>query len=396
MTTSKGKKSHISAGSATTIVTAGRAPEAQHGFVNPPVYHGSTVLFANAESYRARARPYVYGRRGTPTSAALEDALSTLERAHGTRLYPSGLAAINTVFMIFARAGHHVLVSDNLYWPARRFLDEVLSRMGVEVEYFDTTIGGGVAGLIRDTTNLVYVESPGSMTFEVADVPAIAKAAKSAGVTTAMDNTWASPLFFRPIEHGIDVSISAATKHIGGHSDIMLGYASVNEQTWAAFDRDNAIIGQSAGPDDIYLGLRGLRTLGVRLRQHMQTGIALAQWLRGRDEVAAVLHPALPSCPGHEFWKRDFDGACGLFSIVLEPVPQAAADALIDGLEFFGIGASWGGFESLAVPANPRANRPVMGFPHDGPVIRLHAGLEDIEDLKRDLEQGFARLRAAL
>jgi len=392
MNDAKGNKPRKSAGMVTRIVSAGRHPENAYGFVNPPVYHGSTVLYPNVESYRKRDQPYLYGRRGTPTSSALEDALSEIEGAHGTKLFPSGLAAINTVLTLYARTGHHILVSDNLYYPARAFCEHILPRFGVEVEYFDSMIGAGIADLIRDNTGLIYVESPGSLTFEIADVPAIARAAKAAGVTTAMDNTWASPLFFRPLEHGIDISISAATKHVGGHSDIMLGYASVNEANWATFARDYATIGQSAGPDDIYLALRGLRTLSVRLHQHMENGIALATWLGQRPEVEAVLHPALPGCPGHDLWKRDCDGACGLFSIVLKPVAQAAADALIDSLSLFGLGASWGGYESLVIPANPNANRSVMKFPHDGPVIRLHAGLENVDDLKRDLEAGFVRL----
>jgi len=379
---------------ATKLVTAGRDPAANHGIVNPPVYHASTILFRSAEAFRNRDQEYVYGRRGTPTSTALETAVAEIEGGHACCLTSSGLAAICTALMAFARSGDHVLIADTVYRPTRNFADTMLARIGVTVEYYDPLIGAGIADLLRDETTVVFTESPGSQTFEVQDLPAIAGAAHAGGAVVITDNTWASPYYFDPFAHGADVSVQAATKYIVGHSDVMMGTITASEEHWPALRETHLLLGQCAGPDDIYLALRGLRTLGVRLRQHMETGIALATWLEQRPDVAEVMHPALPSHPGHDLWRRDFSGASGLFSIRLKSTDRAAVDAMIDGLTLFGIGASWGGFESLVLPFDPASYRSATPWTREGHCVRIHAGLEDVEDLKADLEKGFERLNA--
>ena len=379
---------------ATKLVTAGRDPAANHGIVNPPVYHASTILFRSAEAFRNRDQEYVYGRRGTPTSTALETAVAEIEGGHACCLTSSGLAAICTALMAFARSGDHVLIADTVYRPTRNFADTMLARIGVTVEYYDPLIGAGIADLLRDETTVVFTESPGSQTFEVQDLPAIAGAAHAGGAVVITDNTWASPYYFDPFAHGADVSVQAATKYIVGHSDVMMGTITASEEHWPALRETHLLLGQCAGPDDIYLALRGLRTLGVRLRQHMETGIALATWLEQRPDVAEVMHPALPSHPGHDLWRRDFSGASGLFSIRLKSTDRAAVDAMIDGLALFGIGASWGGFESLVLPFDPASYRSATPWTREGHCVRIHAGLEDVEDLKADLEKGFERLNA--
>jgi cystathionine beta-lyase len=379
---------------ATKLVTAGRDPAANHGIVNPPVYHASTILFRSAEAFRNRDQEYVYGRRGTPTSTALETAVAEIEGGHACCLTSSGLAAICTALMAFARSGDHVLIADTVYRPTRNFADTMLARIGVTVEYYDPLIGAGIADLLRDETTVVFTESPGSQTFEVQDLPAIAGAAHAGGAVVITDNTWASPYYFDPFAHGADVSVQAATKYIVGHSDVMMGTITASEEHWPALRETHLLLGQCAGPDDIYLALRGLRTLGVRLRQHMETGIALATWLEQRPDVAEVMHPALPSHPGHDLWRRDFSGASGLFSIRLKSTDRAAVDAMIDGLTLFGIGASWGGFESLVLPFDPASYRSATPWTKEGHCVRIHAGLEDVEDLKADLEKGFERLNA--
>ena len=379
---------------ATKLVTAGRDPAANHGIVNPPVYHASTILFRSAEAFRNRDQEYTYGRRGTPTSTALETAVAEIEGGHACCLTSSGLAAICTALMAFARSGDHVLIADTVYRPTRNFADTMLARIGVTVEYYDPLIGAGIADLLRDETTVVFTESPGSQTFEMQDLPAIARAAHAGGAVVITDNTWASPYYFDPFAHGADVSVQAATKYIVGHSDVMMGTITAGEEHWPALRETHLLLGQCAGPDDIYLALRGLRTLGVRLRQHMETGIALATWLEQRPEVAEVMHPALPSHPGHDLWRRDFSGASGLFSIRLKSTDRAAVDAMIDGLALFGIGASWGGFESLVLPFDPASYRSATPWTREGHCVRIHAGLEDVEDLKADLEKGFERLNA--
>jgi len=382
---------------ATKIVTAGRDPESYHGFVNPPVYHASTVLYPNAEDFLAHRARYQYGRRGTPTTEALELALQELEgpQCAGVSLLPSGLAAISAALLAVVRAGDHVLVTDSAYGPTRNFCGQILSRLGVTTTYYDPGIGGAIAELILPNTRAVYLESPGSLSFEMQDVPAIAKAAHAKGALVLMDNTWATPLYFRPLDYGVDLVIQAGTKYIGGHSDVMLGTISANATTVAALKNTVRLTGLCEGPDDVYLGLRGLRTLGVRLDRHYESGLAVARWLEGRSEVLRMLHPALPSHPGHAIWKRDFTGASGLFSMVLKPVPKKAYHAFVDTLELFGIGASWGGYESLAIPFDCAPLRTATRWEPGGPTVRFHIGLEAVEDLLADLERGFAALAAA-
>ena len=380
-----------------TILThAGSNPGANHGIVNPPVYHASTVLFPTVQSLEDAGHSFEgvrYGRIGTPTSQAFETAVAELEGAYKAVTVPSGLAAITTALLAFVSAGDHILVSDSVYGPNRLFCSDMLKRMGVEAEFYDPLIGSGIGRLMRPNTRVVFVESPGSLTFEIQDVPAIAAAAKDAGAVVMMDNTWATPLFFRPFDHGVDLSVHAATKYMVGHSDAMLGVITARTpELWHRLKRYAVQLGTCAGPDDIYLGLRGLRTMGTRLRQHQATGIELAQWLRNRPEVARVIHPALPDDPGHALWRRDFLGASGLFAMELKPVSKQAISAFLNGMELFGMGYSWGGYESLILPANPEKLRTASTWNSRGPMIRLHAGLEDVGDLISDLERGLTRL----
>jgi cystathionine beta-lyase len=380
---------------ATDVVQAGRDPFAHHGFVNPPVYRGSTVLFKTLESFENRQPRYTYGRRGTPTSEALETAIASLEGGQRTWLAPSGAAAIATALMSFTKAGDHLLVTDSVYQPTRRMCEGPLRRFGVETTYYDPTIGAGIARLMRPNTALVFTESPGSLTFEVQNIPAIAEAAHAAGALVAIDNTWASPLYFKPFQHGVDISIQAGTKYIVGHADAMLGAVTVTEPLAQTLVAEAGGFGICAGTEEMFLGLRGLRTLDVRLERHWRSGLEIARWLERRPEVARVIHPALSSHPQHELWKRDFLGACGLFAIVLRPCAKEALAAMIDGLELFGIGASWGGYESLVLPFDAARARSTTAWLPEGPTLRLHIGLEDVADLEADLEAGFARLAAA-
>jgi cysteine-S-conjugate beta-lyase len=382
----------------TKVVSGGRNPFSYHGFVNPPVYHASTVLYPSAEDFLAHRARYQYGRRGTPTTEALELALQELEGSQcaGVALLPSGLAAISTAFLAVVHAGAHVLVTDSAYGPTRVFCDQILTRLGVTVSYYDPLIGAGVAELIRSNTRVVYLESPGSLSFEMQDTAAIAEAGHAKSVLVLMDNTWATPLYFRPLDHGVDMVIQAGTKYIGGHSDLMLGTVSASAATIARLKNTVRHTGQCEGPDDVYLGLRGLRTLAIRLERHQQSGLVVARWLEARPEVLRVLHPALPSHPGHAIWKRDFSGASGLFSIVLKPVPQKAYYAFLDSLEMFGIGASWGGYESLAIPFDCAPMRTATHWQPGGPTVRFHIGLEAVDDLIADLERGFAALAAVM
>jgi cysteine-S-conjugate beta-lyase len=382
--------------SATRLVLGGRDPSANFGFVNPPVQHASTVLYPTADDFLARRSRYLYGRRGTPTSEALESALRELEgpACAGVALLPSGLAAISTALLSVLAAGDHVLVTDSAYQPTRKVCDQVLKRYGIATTYYDPMIGSGIAALLQPNTRAVFVEAPGSLSFEVQDVPAIAAAAHAGGALVLMDNTWASPLYFRALDKGVDLSIQAATKYIGGHSDVMLGIVSANERTWQRLGETVYLLGLCVGPDDIYLGLRGLRTLGVRLAQHHQSGLKVARWLEQRPEIAHVLHPALEGSPGHDVWRRDFSGASGLFAVVFKPVAQKAVHAFLDELALFGIGASWGGFESLAIPFDCTPIRTATRWAPRGPTVRFHIGLEDVDDLIGDLERGFAAMTA--
>ena len=378
---------------ATRLSHAGRDPARQHGFVNTPIYRGSTVLFPTMAALEANDQAYTYGRSGTPTVTALEQAIAELEGGHRTLLTPSGLSAIVTSLLAFAEAGDEVLIVDSIYRPARRFCDNVLSRLGVTVTYYDPLIGAGIERLLSAKTRVVFTESPGSQTFEVQDIPAIAKAAHAAGAVVVLDNTWATPLYFKALAHGADVSIQSATKYIVGHADAMLGAITATEAASRAVQRTHEDLGLCPGPEDVYLGLRGLRSLSVRLERHQRSALELARWLAERPEVARVIHPALPTDPGHAIWKRDFTGASGLFSIVLKPVAREKVAAMVDGLNLFGMGYSWGGFESLILPFDPSSYRTATAWKAEGPALRLHIGLEDVEDLKADLEAGFARLR---
>ena len=381
----------------TRLVTAGRDTVGQHGFVNPAVYHASTVLYPTAEDQVAHRARYQYGRRGTPTSEALENALRALEgeACAGVALVPSGLSAISTALLAVAGSGDHVLVTDSVYRPTRVFCDGLFKRMGVERTYYDPLVGAGIAKLIKPNTRAVFVEAPGSQSFEMQDVPAIAKVAHDRGALVLMDNTWATPLYFRAFEKGVDLSIQAGTKYIGGHSDIMFGCVSANAAALPALKNTMNSLGLCVGPDDMFLALRGLRTLAVRLARHHESGLKVARWLAQRPEVLRVLHPALESDPGHAIWRRDFTGACGLFSVVLKPAPDKAVHAFMNELALFGMGYSWGGFESLVILFDCGEYRTATKWAPGGPTLRFHIGLEDPGDLIADLERGFAAMAAA-
>jgi len=381
----------------TILVTAGRDTKAQKGFVNPPVVHGSTVLYPTADDLHAHRGEFQYGRHGTPTTKALQEALMALEgpQCAGVGIVPSGLSAITTTLLSVLKAGDHLLVCDNAYRPTRNFCNGLLARYGVETTFFDPLIGAGIAALFKPNTSVVLVEAPGSQTFEMADIPAIATVAHARGALVVDDNTWATPLYRRSLEQGVDISIQAATKYIGGHSDIMFGTISANATTWPVIAETIRQLGVCAGPDDVFLALRGLRTLAVRLAQHQRSALEMAGWLAARPEVIRVLHPALESDPGHAIWKRDFTGASGLFSIVLKPAPQQAVDALLNAVQLFGMGYSWGGFESLVIPFDCDGYRTATKWAPGGPTLRLHIGLENVGDLKADLERGFAAFNAA-
>lgn len=377
----------------TRLAHAGYDPREFHGFVNPPVVHASTVLFKDAGTMATRDQKYTYGTRGTPTSDALCDAINELEGSAGTIAVPSGLAAVTIPLLAFCSAGDHVLLVDSIYNPTRRFADTMLKRLGVEAEYYEPGIGAAIAERMRPNTSVVFTEAPGSNTFEMQDIPAISKAAHEGGAVVMMDNTWATPLYFRPLDHGVDVSIHAATKYPAGHSDVLLGTVSANADSWERLWDAYLTMGVCAGPDDVYQVLRGLRTMGVRLERHQESALALGTWLEEREEVAQVLHPALPSHPGHALFKRDFKGSSGIFSIVLAKGGQREAHAFLDALKIFGLGYSWGGYESLAVHVD-LSDRTVARGDYGGPVIRLQIGLEDVADLKADLERGLAALQA--
>jgi cystathionine beta-lyase len=383
----------------TRIIHAGCHPEQHHGAVNPPVYHVSTVTYPSVAAMKdAEKRPHDgmrYGRHGTPTSFALEEAVCALEGGYRTISTASGLAAITSTLTALLKAGDHLLMVDTTYYPSRRFCTEQLARCGIETTFYDPLIGAGIAELIRPETRVVFVEAPGSLTFEMQDIPAIAAAAHARGAVVVMDNTWSAGLFFRPFEKGVDVSLQAATKFIVGHSDAMLGTITcINEELWKRIKTFVGLSGVCAGSEEVYLGLRGLRTLPVRLRQHQESGLILARWLQQRPEVVRVLHPALPEDPGHALWKRDFTGACGLFGVELTPCSTAAVEAFIDGLQYFGLGYSWGGFESLVIPTTGSILRTATQWTANGPTLRFHTGLEDPDDLIADLAAGFDRIAA--
>ena len=379
----------------TRVVVAGRDPAGQHGFVNMPPFRGSTVIYPTMDDLMHRRGRYLYGTRGTPTTEALETAWSDISGAAGTVLVPSGLAACALALMSCLKAGDHLLVTDSVYRPTRNFCDTVLKRFGVETTYYDPLIGSGITALMKANTKVVFTEAPGSQTFEMQDIPALAAAAHAHGAALLMDNTWATPFFFPPHERGADIAIEAGTKYLGGHSDLLLGLVSANQEYWPRLREAFDSMAICAGPEDVFLALRGLRTMRLRLGEQEGAALDVARWLETRPQVRKVLHPALPSFAGHAIWKRDFLGASGLFSVVLNPAPQKAVAALLDGLKLFGMGYSWGGFESLITPFDCKDYRTATKFEPGGPCLRIQIGLEDVADLKADLEAGFARLEAA-
>ena len=394
-------------GDATRVVGAGRRRDWTHtpdgrGVVNPPVWRASTILYDSVADLRAAAgrdthHRWFYGRRGTPTQWSLADALTELEPgAEGTYLYSSGVAAVCAAILSVLSPGDELLLVDSAYDPTRAFAGGFLKRFGITTRFYDPRIGGDIASLFTDATRAVLLESPGSLTFEVQDVPAIAAAARARGIATILDNTWATPLGFRAVEAGVDLSVLACTKYVVGHSDAMLGSVTAGPGRFAALRDVSFQLGQVASPDDAWLGSRGLRTMAVRLRHHHDSALAIARWLADRPEVARVLHPALPSCPGHALFARDFRSGGGLFSFILAGGTDRQRAALIDGLDLFGIGYSWGGYESLALPVDPARFRSAVPWTAEGPVVRLQIGLEDTADLIADLDRGLERWRAAI
>ena len=379
----------------TRLVYAGREPESQHGFVNTPIYRGSTVLSPTVEHLHARTG-YIYGTRGTPTTRALEEAWSEISGAAGTILLPSGLAALATALLAAVKAGDEILVTDSVYRPTRIFCEGILKRLGVTTRYFDPLIGSGIASLIQPNTSVIFTEAPGSQSFEMPDIPAIVAAARSANhqICVMMDNTWATPLFFPAHERGVDMAIEAGTKYLSGHSDLLLGLVSANPEWFPRLRETFDQMAVCAGPEDVFLALRGLRTMELRLKEAETQALVMARWFQARPEVAQVLHPALPTHPGHAIWKRDFSGSSGLFSVVLKPASAKAVAAMLDGLELFGMGYSWGGFESLVIPFDCADYRTTTLWNPGGPCLRFQIGLEDTGDLQADLARGFDRLRA--
>ncbi len=385
-------------GIGTRLSHGGISPQDHYGFVNPPVYRGSTVLFENTAALQERSARYLYGRRGTPTTDALINLITDLEGGENTILTSCGLSAITTAILALVKSGDHILMTDSVYRPSRHFCETVLSRLGVDTQYYDPLIGAGIADLIKDNTRIVFLETPGSQTFEMQDIPAMISAIKahanSDRIFTMADNTWATGLFFRPLDFGVDISVQACTKYVVGHSDAMLGAATANARTWTQLHASFDAFGVCPGTEETFLGTRGMRTLEVRLRRHMASALEVATWLENCPEIAQVLCPALENAPGHDIWKRDFTGASGLFSVLLNPVSEKAVAAMLDGLEYFGLGYSWGGFESLVIPFDPSGYRTATHWDPAGPGLRFHIGLEDPSDLIQDLAKGFTRLNA--
>ena len=380
-------------GIGTRLAQLGRTSEAHYGFVNTPVYRGSTVLFKSLDDLENNRARYTYGTAGSPTIESLESAWTALTGAAGTALSPSGLGAVALALLSALKHGDHLLMPDSVYQPTRELCGGMLARFGVETTYYDPLLGAGLERLFRPNTSTIFLESPGSQTFEVQDVPAITALARERGLTTIIDNTWATPLFFRAHEHGCDLAVEAGTKYLGGHSDLLLGLVSATARLLPALRRTYRNLAMLPGAEDCYLALRGMRTLHIRVKEAERRGLELAEWLRGQPEVRTVLHPAFPSCPGHEFWRRDFTGSTGVFSFILQPgFTRAGLAAMLDQLTLFGMGYSWGGFESLLIPFDCRAYRTATAWNPDGFVLRIQVGLEDVQDLKADLRAGFERL----
>jgi cystathionine beta-lyase len=382
---------------ATAVAHLGRDPKQHLGAVNTPVYRASTILFDSVADLEASERGeypgITYGLHGLPTVRDLQLAVAALEGGHAALAVPSGLAAITLALLATTRPGDHVLVTDSVYGPTRRFCDQQLRRLGVEASYYDPQAGTAIEREIRPTTRVVFAESPGSLSFEVQDLPALAEVAHRRGALVLLDNTWATPLGFPAFARGADISVHAGTKYVGGHSDVLVGWVTCNERTFPEVYRLWTDMGITASSDDCFLALRGLRTLAVRLERHTQSALAIARWLRTRPEVDEVIFPALEGSRGHALWRRDFSGACGLFGVILKPVAKARVDAMLNGLRLFRMGWSWGGFESLIIPARPERTRSATRWQAPGPYLRLHVGLEDSADLIADLATGFERLR---
>jgi cysteine-S-conjugate beta-lyase len=385
----------------TRLIHAGRRKAYTGCVVNPPVVRASTILFdtfaelRHATQQRGNRVPF-YGRRGTDTHFALQEAICELEGGAGCALYPCGAAAISGALLAFLQSGDHLLMVDSAYEPTRALCDKLLSGLGFDVSYYDPQIGAGIAALLKPNTKVIFLESPGSLTFEVQDIPAITAVAKQHGIVTILDNTWASPILCQPFELGVDVSVQSATKYIVGHSDVMLGTASANEKHWPRLREHSYLLGYCASADDAYTALRGLRTLAVRLKQHEHSALQVANWLLARQEVDTVLHPALPAHPGHDIFQRDFCGSNGLFSFVLKQASQRQVEAFIEGMAHFKMGFSWGGYESLITATlQVQSLRSATTWPYRGPLIRLHIGLEDADDLIADLAAAFVRFHAA-
>ncbi len=386
---------------ATALVRGGRRSEWTGPVVNPPVYRASTILYENSAALKRGNQSnedgqFFYGRRGTPTQWALAEAITEMETgAVGTMLFPSGVAAVSTAMLSVLKPGDHVLMTDSTYDPTRSFCDGFLARWGVETQYYDPLIGADIEALCRANTALIFMESPGSHSFEVQDVPAIVTVAKARGIATIIDNTWATPLFLAAIEMGADISVCVGTKYLGGHSDVMLGAVTANEARWPALRHTSQAMGQCVSPDDAYLVHRGMRTLMVRMKHIEASALRIADWLSRQGEVAQVLHPALSSCSGHDIWKRDFTGSAGLFGLILNGGTEASRAVFLDALNLFGIGYSWGGYESLAVPSNLDGIRTATTWSAQGPAVRLSIGLEDVDDLIADLQQALEKFSAA-
>ncbi len=379
------------------LVISGRNADDSFGFVNPPIVRGSTVVYPNFEDFMARKARFTYGTMGNPTLEALETACNDIEKGAGVVVVPSGLMACTLPFLACLKSGDHLLVTDSVYRPTRQFCDRMLTRLGIEITYYDPHLSAGVANLFKSNTRAILTEAPGSQTFEMQDIPAIAKVAHARDILVLMDNTWATPLYFDAHAHGVDFSIQAGTKYPAGHSDVLIGTISARTKEQFQMLRETwETLGVIIAPEDAFLTLRGMRTMTLRLAHQNAAGLEIAKWLQARPEVSRVLHPALPTDPGHAIWKRDFTGASSLFTMVLKPASRKALAAMLDNMTFFGMGASWGGYESLALPFEAGIYRTATQWQPEGPTIRLHIGLENVEELKRDLDEGFKRLRGAM
>ncbi|NRD32285.1 cystathionine beta-lyase [Shewanella sp. DC2-4] len=387
---------------ATQIVSLGRDKKWTKGVINPPVFRASTIVFETMDEMRHAAKnktngEMFYGRRGTPTHFAFQAAIAELEGGVGTALYPSGAAAISAALLSFLKTGDHLLMVDSVYEPTRDLCTHILGGFGIETTYYDPLIGAGIRDLIRPNTKVLFLESPGSITMEVQDVPTLCRIAHEHGLITMLDNTWASPINSKPFEMGVDISIQAATKYIVGHSDVMIGTATANEKYWPQLREHSYLMGQTTSPDDVYLAARGLRTLGVRMAQHEKNALQVANWLKNRPEVDHLRHPAFDTCPGHEFFKRDFSASNGLFSFILKQGDGDAVTALVENMSHFKMGFSWGGYESLILGIfGIEKIRSATQWDASKPLIRLHIGLEDPADLIADLSAGFERFNAVL